>query len=100
MYRMGKDKILHFGVCALVALVATMILAGCVRIEQCMAVLGDLGAYDGTCSSGGFLCGVCIGVGKEYGDKVNPYDGWDWYDLFADIVGASVGAVIGMLILI
>lgn len=95
---MGKDKILHFGVCALVAFVSVIALSACVRIEH--FVSGNCEYCKGACVLGGFLCGVYLGVGKEYGDKVNPYDGWDWYDLLADIVGATVGAVIGMLILI
>lgn len=97
MIKIGKDKFLHFGICALVAFVSVIALSACVRIEH--FVSGNCEYCKSACILGGFLCGVYLGVGKEYGDKVNPYDGWDWYDLLADILGSFIGSLVALFLL-
>jgi len=82
----AKDKKLHFICCMLIAL-ATTILIG---------VLSNW--YAG--SLAGLLTAMGTGVGKEYGDKINPYNKWDWYDILADLIGTIVGITIGIIIII
>ena len=84
--RISKDKKLHFTCCMLIAL-ATTILIG---------LLSNW--YAGGLA--GLLTAMGTGVGKEYGDKINPYNKWDWYDILADFIGAVVGASIGIIITI
>lgn len=81
-----KDKKLHFTCCMLIAL-ATTILIG---------LLSNW--YAG--SLAGLLTAMGTGVGKEYGDKANPYNKWDWYDILADLIGTIVGIAIGIIIII
>ena len=40
----------------------------------------------------GFISAMGAGLGKEYGDKINPYNKWDWYDVLADFLGALAGS--------
>ncbi len=81
-----KDKKLHFICCMLIAL-ATTILIGSLSNWY----VGGLA---------GLLTAMGTGVGKEYGDKINPYNKWDWYDILADLIGTIAGISIGMLALI
>ena len=81
-----KDKKLHFTCCMLIAF-ATTILIG---------LLSNW--YAG--SLAGLLTAMGTGVGKEYGDKINPYNRWDWYDILADLIGTIVGITIGIIIII
>lgn len=82
----AKDKKLHFICCTLIAL-ATTILIG---------LLSNW--YAG--SLAGLLTAMGIGIGKEYGDKINPYNKWDWYDILADLIGAVIGVILGITVLI
>lgn len=84
--RISKDKKLHFTCCLLIALVTTILIG----------LLSNW--YAG--SLAGLLTAMGTGVGKEYGDKINPYNKWDWYDILADLIGTIVGISIGMLALI
>ena len=84
--RISKDKKLHFTCCMLIAL-ATTILIG---------LLSNW--YAG--SIAGLLTAMGTSVGKEYGDKINPYNKWDWYDILADLIGTTVGITIGTIIII
>lgn len=85
--KLGKDKILHISTCAGIALFVAII-AGVLNAPVIVAAL---------C---GYLCALGTGLGKEYGDKVNPYNKWDWYDVLADICGSLLGALLGTIILI
>ncbi len=40
----------------------------------------------------GFGISIAAGFGKEYGDKINPANKWDWSDVLADAIGAGLGA--------
>ncbi|MBO6271461.1 hypothetical protein J6O48_01635 [bacterium] len=46
----------------------------------------------------GFSVAFAAGLGKEYGDKVNPNNKWDWYDILADVLGSLIGVIIPILI--
>lgn len=75
----GSDKYAHFSVCAIVAI--------------CVGFVGMLmGMSPLMIGFSGFIAAMGAGLGKEYGDKVNPYNKWDWYDVLADTVGALVGS--------
>ncbi len=72
--KIGKDKILHFGVNFVLALSAFL--------------------------SWQFAIGICLGVsvGKEYGDSKASGNKWDWMDIVADLLG--MGAGLGVVFLI
>lgn len=76
----ARDKKLHFACCMLIAFAATML----------------IGALSNLCagSLAGLLTAMGAGVGKEYGDKVNPNNKWDWQDIIADLLGAIIGTAI------
>ena len=84
--KITKDKKLHFAYCMLIALFVT-IFVGVLSNWYCGAISG-------------LLTAMGCGVGKEYGDKANPYNKWDWYDLLADLIGAIVGVVLGTIVVI
>ena len=79
-----KDKRLHFACCMLIALVVTPLIG----------LLSNW--YVGGLA--GSLTAMGVGVGKEYGDKVNPNNKWDWQDILADFIGTAVGVSVGILI--
>lgn len=84
---MINDKLLHIAVCSLVAVIAAVItyLADkCADKALTLAVVGC-------------ICALSIGIGKEFGDSVNPNDYWDWWDILADVVGMVVGAILIIL---
>lgn len=83
--KVSRDKILHFAVCAVVALILAIVIALLSKDFLCSAVAG---IYSGT----------AIGVGKEYGDYKAVGNRWDWYDMVADILGAIAGAAAGGLL--
>jgi uncharacterized protein YfiM (DUF2279 family) len=82
--KIESDKIKHFTVCVIVGLTASVIEAvyGANYLQSFFA---------------GYMAGLAIGVGKEYGDKCNPSNKWDWSDIGADAVGSIVGAALGAL---
>lgn len=82
--KIETDKIQHFSVCGVAALLSAILIA----------LLGV--PYVPTAFSA-FLVGLALGVGKEYGDHVSPVNSWDWGDLLADILGSYCGALIGAL---
>lgn len=84
--RISKDKKLHFIYCMLIALATTLLIG----------LLSNW--YVGGIA--GLLTAMGTGVGKEYGDKINPYNKWDWYDILADLIGTIVGITIGIIIII
>lgn len=83
----GIDKVLHFTfsfiICASISL-----LLGVFEVPVLYIFLISFGA------------GMCIGVGKEFGDYFNPNSGWDNKDLVADLVGCFFGALISLLFLL
>lgn len=79
-----KDKVLHFIACMTAAgyVVLVMVLIGADVKSTCVAA---------------FVSAVLLGVGKEYGDYMNPQSRWDNYNLLADALGAAVGASAGLI---
>lgn len=72
--KIGKDKILHFGVNFIMALSAVL-------------------SYP-------FAVGLCIGAsfGKEYGDSNASGNSWSWADIVADMLGMAAGLLVSWLI--
>ena len=81
-----KDKKLHFICCMLIALASTLLIG----------ILSNW--YAGGLA--GLLTAMGTGVGKEYGDKINPYNKWDWYDILANLIGTVIGILLGVMVLI
>ena len=81
----GSDKYAHFTLCAIVALL----------VGTCCAIMGAPMKMIGF---SGFAAAMGAGLGKEYGDKVNPQNKWDWMDVLADTLGAIFGACAAMLL--
>lgn len=77
-----KDKLKHILVCTIIAM-SVMALLCVIHSSLLVAIISST------------LCALFAGIGKEYGDKVNPYNKWDWRDLVADTVGAIMGSLIG-----
>lgn len=98
--KMEKDKWLHIGACAAVSWCVSLLL--CVSASTYSLISGK--AIDNDIVAmfvfGGFLSGVSIGLGKEYGDKCNPDDYWDWEDVIADIIGSFIGSFVAFISLI
>jgi len=92
--KIGNDKWLHIWVCMATAIVTSAILA------MYSALLGiDTSVTAPAIAMAGFISGVAVGVGKEYGDMVNPNSRWDWHDITADLVGSLIGAVVALIAL-
>ena len=83
--KIGSDKYAHFVLCAIVALL----------VGACGMLMGASIAVIGF---SGFAAAMGAGLGKEYGDKVNPYNKWDWWDVLADVLGAVFGSGVSMLL--
>ena len=76
----ATDKVAHFFCCFM----ASIILGFMFSIET------------------GVIAAIAMGVGKEYGDSCSPVNRWSWGDIFADFMGAVVGAfvVYGLLVIL
>ena len=46
---------------------------------------------------------ISANLGKEFGDKINPYNDWDWFDVIASIEAcvwfSTVVLIISLLLL-
>lgn len=87
MKKIDNDKLAHFLVCFAVAgIIATLVaIAGALSFPACVA---------------GFLGSSACGMGKEYGDSRAPGNAWSWGDLAADVAGAAVGCLFGLIALL
>lgn len=84
---LGKDKYMHAAVCAIIAICSVVLL------YMCKATLL-------TANIGGLLTAMSAGFAKEYGDKCNPNNKWDWQDVLADLIGSIIGLLLITLILV
>ena len=82
--RIGRDKAMHFGACALVAVTGSLLARAFAAPWACGMVLA-------------VYAGLAAGLGKEYGDHAAPGNRWDWGDVWADLAGALTGAALGAL---
>jgi len=46
----------------------------------------------------GILVSTAAAWGKEYGDKVNPNNRWDWHDVIADSIGTIIGLILSSIL--
>lgn len=79
-----RDKKIHFSVCAVIALVVSVVLG----------IIGDATVY---ATLSGFIAAMGTGVGKEVGDYYAPGNKWDWTDIAADAIGAAFGCIVALL---
>lgn len=47
---------------------------------------------------GGWLAGMFLGVGKEFGDSRANGNSWSWRDFLFDFIGATIGSFGGFLV--
>lgn len=97
MIKIGKDKLLHIGICALISFLTALAISVCVRISLYAFGYG-FNTLKLPCCVGGFISGLAVGAGKEYGDEVNPDNDWDWLDFTADAIGSFIGAFVAIFI--
>lgn len=79
-----KDKMLHFGVCALLSVGLMMLF----RVIGSPMVVSALAAW---------LTAMGAGLGKEWGDRCDEHNEWSWGDVLADALGAVAGSLIGLV---
>lgn len=94
-----SDKLLHMGVCAMVAVTTIAALA---IVSSTSASLNGCPEMYAACrpaiALGGLFSALSIGVGKEYGDSKAQDNKWSWGDVIADVAGGLIGTLIGILI--
>lgn len=91
--KIEKDKILHFLVCFMIALVFSVIVAHtmyCLTPEA-PGLRTLLGA------AAGFVVAMLIGIEKEWHDANQPGNHFCWKDILADVIGAIVGSMGGFV---
>ncbi len=82
--KFGIDKLYHFSACFIITLIAGVLLFPFANI---------VGVLIGT-----FITASAAALAKEYGDKCNPINKWDWKDIIADYCGTFLGMVILLII--
>ncbi len=80
--KIATDKVKHFLACAAISFTASTV---------------EFGAEYHNAWIAGFIAGMAIGVGKEYGDSCAHGNKWDWSDIGADAVGSIIGATLGSM---
>lgn len=78
------EDVLHIIACMLCAFVVSAIIAH-TTITSTPAIVG------------GWLAGMFLGVGKEFGDSRASGNAWSWRDFLFDVLGSSVGCWGGFL---
>lgn len=81
---MNKGDLMHIIICTVVSMVMMLIM---------WLLLSPLAAA----ITSSILCSLALGVGKEFGDSVNPNNKWDWKDFGRDLLGAVIGTSVGLL---
>lgn len=75
---------LHIVACLLCAFVVSAIIAHATT-EPTPAIVG------------GWLAGMFLGVGKEFGDSRASGNSWSWGDMLYNLIGATAGCWGGLL---
>lgn len=78
------EDVLHIVACLLCAFVVSAILAH-TTTEPTPAIVG------------GWLSGMFLGIGKEFGDSRASGNAWSWRDFLFDFIGSSIGCWGGLL---
>lgn len=61
------------------------------------AILAHTTTEPTPCIVGGWLSGMFLGVGKEFGDSRASGNSWSWGDMFYNFIGSSIGCCGGLL---
>lgn len=85
MKKIEADKLMHFGFSMGISIITGLV-----------GVLLGMNWYQTLYI--GFTTGLAAGLGKEYGDKMNPNNKWDWSDVLADGLGALTGSAAAMVV--
>lgn len=48
----------------------------------------------------GITAGLCVSVGKEYGDSLNKENHWEWRDILFGIIGTVTGVLAACLLIV
>lgn len=80
-----KDKLLHFVICFLIALIFSIIFN--LFLPTTISIIV------------GTFISLIVGIGKEIYDKYSPDHYFDWKDLIADFSGSIFGVIILIIIL-
>ena len=78
------EDVLHIIACMFCAFVVSAIIAHTTTIPTPAIV-------------GGWLAGMFLGVGKEFGDSRASGNSWSWSDMFYNFIGSSIGCWGGLL---
>lgn len=78
----GVDKYIHFGACQLLAWAVSKTVEA--FLPQPYALMA------------GFATALAVGLGKEFYDRRQPGNRFDWLDIKADVLGACVGAIMSL----
>lgn len=73
-------------------IVACMLCAFCVS-----AIIAHTTTSPTPAIVGGWLAGMFLGVGKEFGDSRASGNAWSWRDFLFDFIGSSIGCWGGLL---
>jgi len=82
----GRDKKLHFIYSFIIAFLGG-VFAFILRMNTIQFIFTS------------FSLSMATGLGKEYADHINPNNKWDWYDIFADVLGAITGTAASSVLL-
>lgn len=82
--KLNTDYALHTIFCASCAITTSLIMSTIVDTPL-PAILS------------GFISGLCLGIGKEYGDSKAQGNEWSWGDILYDIIGAMIGSMGGFI---
>lgn len=83
-FKIQFTDVLHIVACMLCAFVVS-------------AILAHTTTESTPCIVGGFLAGMFLGVGKEFGDSRASGNSWSWSDIGYNTIGALIGMWGGLL---
>ena len=76
----GVDKLYHFAACFIITFIVGVVM---IPVTNLFGVMFS-----------SFMCGSAAALAKEYADKVNPNNKWDWKDIVADYCGIGLALII------
>lgn len=61
----------------------------------CSVIIAHATPHVAPCIVGGFLGGMCLGIGKEFGDSRATGNSWSWSDMLFNLIGSAIGCLGG-----